>query len=262
MSSPAEYVEFAREIATDAGAITRRYFRTGLEIETKADETPVTRADREAEELLRRRIAERYPRHGILGEEYGHEAGSGEFTWILDPIDGTKSFVAGVPLYAVLVACVEGYYDPQGESELDADRILAGVIHLPALNETIFAARGYGAHWTRESTTACSVSAVSAIEQSRICTTDFADLARREPDLFARVSLARETRTWGDAYGYALVATGRAEAMIDPIMSPWDVGPLPVIIEEAGGSCTDLNGRRVLGSSVVATNGRVPLLVH
>ncbi len=250
-----EYLDFAREIAREAGQVTLAYFRRNPEAETKADRTPVTIADRESERLLRRRIHDRYPNHGILGEEEGLTAGSGELTWILDPIDGTLSFLAGVPLYAVLVALVSARYD--GTTPLPSSAIEIGVLYVPPLDEMVSAARGLGATWhngLHESP--ASVSSHSSVKGARIGATDLADLHKRDLDFFATIAGSADLlRTWGDAYGYLLVATGRFDAMIDPTMSPWDVGPLPVIVEEAGGRFTDLSGDEVLGTSGIASNG-------
>lgn len=248
---------FAVAVAREAGQLTLRYFRGEFDVESKSDDTPVTRADREAELLVRRRIRETWPDDDILGEEFGVDAGSGERTWVIDPIDGTKSFVAGAPLYGVLVAAVDGRYKG---GELDTARVVAGVIHLPPLAETVSAARGGGALWDagdgRERV--ASVSGHDTLDGARVTTSDFADFHRREPKLAARVDEASAlARTWGDAYGYLLVATGRLDAMIDPIVSPWDIAPLPVIIEEAGGRFTDLEGRPLLAPSAMGTNGRI-----
>ncbi len=245
---------FAVATAREAGRITLRYFRGEFDVETKADDSPVTRADREAETLIRDAIAARFPEDGILGEEHGLVAGDGRRTWVVDPIDGTKSFIAGVPLYAVLIALVEGGF--RGE-EIPISRVLTGVIHIPPLDETVSAARGCGAHWqTAGQARAARVSGCPALEGARITTSDFSGLRRREPDLARRVDAdAGLSRTWGDAYGYLLVATGRMDAMIDPVISPWDIAPLPVIVEEAGGRYTTLAGSAVLGTSAIATNG-------
>ena len=269
-------MEFANAVAREAGNLTLRYFQAGVDVELKRDDSPVTRADREAEQLIRDRIAAEYPSHGILGEEYGHEAGDGAYTWIIDPIDGTKSFVAGISLYSVLIACVRGRIDTEAP-RVPSDDVLVGVIALPAMHETVSAARGVGCFWgradgqpardpddPRRATVTgrigpCRVSEVGSIPDARIMTTDFADLARRAPVLFEATKESGYTRTWGDAAGYVLVATGRAEVMIDPIMNPWDIGPLPVIIEEAGGTFTDLRGERVLSDSSIATNGLIHL---
>ena len=250
-----EYLDFAREIAREAGQVTLAYFRRDPETQTKADRTPVTIADRESETLLRRRIRERYPNHGILGEEEGVTPGSDDLTWVLDPIDGTKSFVLGVGQYAVLVALVSRRYT--GAEPLPASAVEVGIIYVPPLDEMVSAARGLGAIWHNGVHEApARVSGIDSLKMARIGTTDFADLSRREPSIFAGIAESGAmTRTWGDAYGYMLVATGRYEAMIDPIMSPWDVGPLPVIIEEAGGRFTDLSGDAVVGTSAIASNG-------
>lgn len=250
-----EYLDFGREIAREAGQVTLTYFRRDPETETKADRTPVTVADRESEALLRQRIHERYPGHGILGEEEGLSPGSDDLTWVLDPIDGTKSFVLGVAQYAVLVALVSRRYT--GEEPLPASAVEVGIIYVPPFDEMVSAARGLGATWYNGVHEApAQVSGIDSLKDARIGTTDFADLSRREPSIFGRiVESGAMTRTWGDAYGYMLVATGRYEAMVDPIVSPWDVGPLPVIIEEAGGTFTDLAGDNVLGKSAIATNG-------
>lgn len=252
-----EYLHFAREIAREAGDITLEWFRQDPETQLKADRTPVTIADRESERFLRRRIEDRYPTHCILGEEEENKAGSDELTWVIDPIDGTKSFVLGVAQYAVLVALLGTRYT--GSEAVSTSCVEVGVIHVPPMNEMVSAARGLGALWNYgESQAPARVSAAASLDGARFGTTDFADLARREPSIFNGIrERAGMTRTWGDAYGYLLVATGRYEAMVDPIVSPWDIGPLPVIIEEAGGRYTDLSGNEVLGTSAVASNGLV-----
>jgi histidinol-phosphatase len=252
-----EYLSFAREIAREAGQITLAYFRRNPETEYKADRTPVTVADRESEHHLRRRIKERYPTHGILGEEEGLETATGDLTWVIDPIDGTKSFVLGVAQYAVLVALVSGRYT--GERSLPASAVQVGVIYVPPLDEMVSAAQDMGATWhTGVQEVPARVSDVALLKDARIGTTDFADLARREPSIFAGIVESEAmTRTWGDAYGYLLVATGRYDAMVDPIVSPWDIAPLPVIMREAGGRYSDVAGDDVLSKSAVGTNGHV-----
>ena len=259
-----ELRDFALAVAVRAGERTLRYFRGEYEVELKADETPVTRADREAEELIRESIAAAYPADAVLGEELGYAAGTSGRTWVIDPIDGTKSFVAGVPLYAVLIALVEGDYR---KGPLPGSAVRVGVIHVPALEESVAAARGLGAAWhrgggpggePRVGMQPAKVSDVREPSRARVTTSDFADLHRREPVLAGWLDQTSPYgRTWGDAYGYLLVATGRMEAMIDPVISPWDIAPMPVIIEEAGGRYTDLAGEPALGTSGIATNGRL-----
>jgi myo-inositol-1(or 4)-monophosphatase len=201
----------------------------------------VTRADRETEQLLRSRIGAAYPNHGIAGEEYGVPEQRGQWTWVVDPIDGTQSFVHGVPLYTVLVAL------------LREDTPVLGVIRNPALEETVSAAVGAGC---RHNGRPCSVRACSGLAEAEVCTTDFISLYRDAPVVHNRLaSVAPFGRTWADAYGYLLLATGRMDAMVDPKMSIWDVAPLYPIIEEAGGKITDMSGNRSpLGDSAVAAH--------
>ncbi|MBP6016841.1 MAG: inositol monophosphatase family protein [Candidatus Promineofilum sp.] len=241
-------LNFALDAAWQAGRVTLAHFQTGLVAERKADNSPVTVADREAEQKLRRLITERWPDHSLIGEEYGHAAGKAAdnpYTWIIDPIDGTKSFVSGVPLYAVLLALVK-----ENEPVL-------GVMHFPGLNETIYAARGRGCYWNGRP---ARVSAVSRLSDAVLLASDLNTLAFAQFGRDAGFQLLMEStyiqRTWGDAYGYALVATGRAEVMLDPVMAVWDCGPLQVILEEAGGTFTDWKGTpTIFGGEAIATNG-------
>lgn len=239
-----EYVEFAKALAIEAGTITLKYFRRSLAVELKSDATPVTMADRETEQFMRAALQRRYPRHGILGEEAGETNAGAELRWILDPIDGTQAFIHGVPLYSVLIAL-----ESAGES-------LLGVIHCPALNETVAAAVGCGCMFNGQRS---QVTQVENLTEARVNVTDYADFMRRNRK-FANslLSQAKMCRGWGDAYGYLLVASGRAEIAIDPVVSPWDCAPLKPIIEEAGGTYSDFRGLRTLPSaSVVASNGRL-----
>jgi histidinol-phosphatase len=235
----------------EAGAITLRWFGRGVTAETKADASPVTVADREAEELLRARIAARFPDDGLLGEEYGEERPGAPRRWILDPIDGTKSFVRGVPLYGVLLALEER---PPG----GVPSISLGVLHFPALDQTLVAARGTGAY---ANGVRARVSDVANVGEACLLATSAAPPAAPLAAGWARLAAAAGVvRSWGDAYGYALVATGRAEVMLDPRLAPWDVAPLPLLIEEAGGVFTDLAGRRGHAvTSGIATNGALAI---
>ncbi len=234
---------FAEEIAHEAGQVTLRYFRKAFEVEHKSDKSPVTAADREAETVLRDRILSRYPEHAVIGEEFGEAGTQGSaFTWVLDPIDGTKSFVKGVPLYCVLVAL------------LHEQRPIVGVIHNPALDETVSAAVGMGCTYQDKP---AQVSTVSTLDDAWLLLTDPADMARYRPELGPSLyGAVGNVRTWADAYGYLMVATGRAEIMLDPIMNLWDVAALKPIIEESGGRFTDIDGNDdATGSSALATNG-------
>ncbi|TVP42382.1 MAG: inositol monophosphatase family protein [Gemmatimonadales bacterium] len=237
--------ETALALAHAAGEVTLAHFGARVPDEAKADGSPVTRADREAETLLRRRIRERFPDHGILGEEFGEETGTAPVRWILDPIDGTRSFMRGVPLYGVLIGI-----EVEGEP-------VVGVAHFPALGETVSAARGQGCRWQEGE---ASVNDVEDLSRAVVLTSDseMTRTSRLCPGWLDLLSEVDYLRSWGDAYGHALVATGRAEIMIDSVLSPWDAAPLLTILEEAGGRFTDLRGGTgIEGGSGLSTNGRL-----
>jgi histidinol phosphatase-like enzyme (inositol monophosphatase family) len=241
---------FLEDIARGAGGITLRYFlNKELEVIAKHDTSPVTIADRESEQYLRRRIREHYPNDIILGEEFGVDGTNADRRWILDPIDGTKSFVHGVPLYGVLIAVEE-----QGQ-------ITHGVAHFPALNETVSAGISKGCYWNGELAT---VSTTASLEKAVVLATDANRLERAAPrELCELARSAGMYRTWGDCYGHILVATGRAEIMIDPTMALWDSAPLGVIVEEAGGFAYDLQGNRsVYNDSLITCNRAIAPVVQ
>lgn len=240
--SPDELLEFALAIAREAGQVALGYFQAGVAVERKADASPVTIADRETEQLLRQRITERFPEHSVVGEEFGIAGATAALRWLLDPIDGTESFIRGVPLWGVMVG-LEHEGDP-----------VVGVVHFPALRETLWARRGGGAWWNGQP---ARVSEVGRLEDATLLMTDvrgfpaFGKQAEFER-LRARVKFER---TWGDCYGHALVATGRAEIMLDPILHEWDACALMPILEEAGGHFVTWEGQRdVRGGSGIATN--------
>lgn len=245
METPLQtYLEFALDAAHQAGRISLGYFQTGIVPDRKSDQSPVTIADQKAEQKLRELITKHWPDHGIIGEEFGIHNGKGEFTWTVDPIDGTKSFVQGVPLYAVLISLTDG------------KRPLVGVAHFPALNETVYATQGGGCYWNSRR---AHVSQVNQLESAVLLASDIGSFKKDEGKRAAWERLIDTTyfqRTWGDAYGYALVATGRAEVMLDPWMAVWDCGPLQVIMEEAGGTFTDWQGTpTIYAGESIATNG-------
>lgn len=233
------------DVAKLAGSKALSYYRTALSPESKVDGTPVTIADREAELSARDWIATRFPDDGILGEEFGEERPRAERQWIVDPIDGTKSFIRGVPLWGTLVAVS------------DRSSVIAGAAYFPAIDELIVAAIGQGAWWNG---TRCRVSDVDNLADATITTTDerFTDHPMRRERwrvLASRVSVAR---SWGDCFGYLMVATGRAEVMADPVLSAWDAAPFLPIISEAGGVFTDWNRHATIrGGSALATNARL-----
>ena len=250
-------LEWAIQIAREAGDLTLEYFhQRDLAVEFKADASPVTAADRAAEELLRQRITERFPHDSILGEEFGAAVGTSGYQWVLDPIDGTKSFVHGVPLYTTLVAV------------LAEETPRLGVIFAPACGEMVFAAKGGGCWYSDARTgtlapTPARVSSVRLLREALVLTSEVATFTtgRKKDALPVYLALqqsARLARTWGDGYGYLMVATGRAEVMIDPETNLWDVAGLQPIIEEAGGRFTDWRGRATVHSGeTIATNGLV-----
>lgn len=236
-----EVLDFSTDAAWQAGRITLQYFQTGVEVEEKADESPVTAADKGAEIKLRELIETRFPNDGIVGEEHGEKKGTTGRRWILDPIDGTKSFVHGVPLYGVLVG-VEV-----------ADEPTIGVVHFPALNEMICAAKGLGCTWNGRP---ARVSDISDIRDATVILTDFVNGHSQGEAINRICSRAKLVRGWGDCYGHMLVATGRAEVMLDPAMNVWDCAALAPILEEAGGTFTTWSGEATIwGNEAVGTNG-------
>lgn len=248
--------ELAKAIAKSAGKVTLDWFQTDrFEVEKKADRSPLTIADREAEKHLREQISSHFPDDSIVGEEFGVTEGSSPWRWILDPIDGTKSFISGVPLYGTMVAV-----DCAVEGSEDRDCVV-GSVYIPGLDEGIHALKGQGAwHFRGED---------AAVKASVSTTTDIADavLAASEVQTFNEVDrpglwdrLSNEVyfcRTWGDVYGYLLLATGRIEIMIDPILNIWDAAAVMPIVEEAGGKFTDFDGQSKIDTgNAVASNGR------
>ncbi|RYZ39827.1 MAG: histidinol-phosphatase [Myxococcaceae bacterium] len=237
-----DLMEAAADVARKAGDVALGFFRGGIAVDTKSDGTPVTVADRTAEWTARQWLEERFPDDGILGEEFGETRPGAKRRWILDPIDGTKTFIRGVPLWGTLVAVAEG------------ERILAGAAYFPAVNEMLVASPGLGCFWND---TAARVSSQAELSQAVALITDERFLQNPTKGAGWR-ELSRQaslSRTWGDCYGYLLVATGRAEVMVDEALSPWDAAALQPIIEEAGGVFTDWKGQRTaFGGDGIATN--------
>lgn len=235
-------MQAAAEVARLAGTFALGYWRQGIAVETKGDGSPVTMADRGAEQLARDWIAARFPHDGILGEEFGVTRPEARRRWILDPIDGTKSFVRGVPLWGTLVAVAEG------------DTILAGATFCAPMDELVVAGLGAGCWWNGAR---CQVSAVDRLVDATVLTTDerMGDIAAKRDGWRALSAQAGIVRSWGDCYGYVLLATGRAEVMVDPVMNPWDTAAVAPIVTEAGGVFTDWRGRPTpWGADAVATN--------
>ena len=236
-----EILEVAMDAAYLAGKRTLAYFNTGVAVDKKADSTPVTIADREAERIIRERVAKFFPTHAVVGEEEGETAGDAAYRWIIDPIDGTKAFVAGVPLYGVLIGC-----EVKGAPAV-------GVIYLPALDDMVAGADGLGATWNGRP---CRVSSVDKLADALVVTSSIVRCQERSGAFANLTAATRQQRTWGDAFGYAMIATGRAEIMLDPALSPWDVGPMIPILREAGGKFTDWQGNSTIwNKDGVGTNG-------
>ncbi len=241
--SPSSLMQAVAEVARVAGAVALRYFRSqSLEIRSKPNGSPVTNGDLASEQSARDWISTRFPEDGILGEEFGVERAHARRRWVLDPIDGTKTFLRGVPLWGTLVAVVEG------------GKVLAGAANFPALGELVCAAPGEGCWANGERS---KVSSIGRLSDALVLTTDetFTAFPARRSQWLELEKQSGMTRSWGDCYGYLLVATGRAEAMADAALSEWDAAAFLPIVEEAGGVFSDWDGqRRIDGGSAIATN--------
>ncbi|MBI4626702.1 MAG: histidinol-phosphatase [Verrucomicrobia bacterium] len=236
------YRTFMTDLARESGELIRPFFgQPGLVVESKADQSPVTAADRGAEELMRDRIAQRFPGHGIIGEEFGSAHADAEFVWMLDPIDGTKAFITGVPLWGTLIAL------------LHCGQPVLGCIHQPVLGQLML---GDGAATTLNGRPV-RCRACAGVEDATVLYSDPLTPARHQDgsafDAFAR--RAKLVRTWGDCYGYLLVAAGWADAMLDPIMNPWDIAALVPVIRGAGGAITDWHGSAPFPASSTVAAG-------
>lgn len=238
-----DFLTIAQRAAAIAGEVVMPLYESDLAVELKADRTPVTVADRRAEEAMREFLSRECPGHGILGEEFGETPASGAYRWVLDPIDGTKSFIHHVPLFGTLVA-------------LERDGLpVVGVIACHAAGETIAAAEGGGA-WLngRE----VRVSGVARLSDATVSMTSFSRMPKYYPSGFSGLcENAGLLRSWGDCYGYLLVASGRIEAMLDPVMNHWDIAALWPILHEAGGRLTTWDGEDRVGDSAIASNGLI-----
>lgn len=241
-----DILEVALDAAWQAGRITLGYFRRDITVERKGDSSPVTAADREAEKLIRGIIEKKYPGHAVVGEEYGESAAEGaSHRWIIDPIDGTRSFVHGVPLYGVLIGL-----EVEGSMEL-------GVVNMPALDEMYYAVRGGGAYLNGRRIRVSDVKEMGMATALLTNPKSFYDTGI--DGLWDRIrENTRQQRGWGDCYGHMLVASGRAEFMFDPLVSIWDVAAVVPIVTEAGGTFTDWKGRCTIhGGNGISTNGHL-----
>lgn len=223
----------AIKISRLGGEHTLKYYQQDFKVDRKEDATPVTVADRETELLMREEITSRFPDHGIIGEEHDSYNDDSPVQWILDPIDGTQSFIHGVPFYTTLIGIrYKG-------------KPVSGVIFAPVLNELCEAAKGEGARFNGKK---CTVRCCRSLSEASLMTTDVttAQTVGLENPLDRLIEKTRFHRTWGDAYGHMLVATGRADIMFDPILNIWDAAPLLPIFQEAGGIFCDVHGRETI----------------
>jgi len=244
MTNQSKFREFINHLANVSGKIIRNYFRADINIDNKEDNSPVTIADRKAEEVMREEIMKNFPEHGIIGEEFGNYNESAEFIWTLDPIDGTKSFICGALSFGTLIALLKN------------GKPVLGAINQPVLNELLI-----GDNNTAEiNGIKTKLRECNNLSKSVLLTTDHLNIGNYQnlnkfEELIKKVKLYRN---WGDCYGYYLVATGFADIMIDPIMSVWDSFPLIPIIKGAGGIITDYQGDDpVGGSSIIAASAGI-----
>jgi histidinol-phosphatase len=245
------WLALAHAACDEADAIARSVFRRDLEISTKPDRTLVTQADTAIERAIRARIHAEHPDHGLVGEEYGTEAGDAPTRWYIDPIDGTHNFVRGVPLFGTLLAV-----ERDGELQV-------GVLSAPALRERWWARRGGGA-WARSADDdvprRVHVSTIAAIGDAQVLYGSGQEIraSGRAPGFGDLLDAAWRERGFGDFWGYALIAEGAAEAMVEVGLSPWDAAAPTVLVEEAGGRVSDFTGRRAIDAGTfVASNGRL-----
>lgn len=237
-----EFVDFTKQLAQASGDIINSYFRTGVTVESKADDSPVTIADKKAEEVMRKMIMKQFPEHGIIGEEFGNHKEDAEYQWVLDPIDGTKSFVTGTFLFGTLIGLMKNRQPILGAIHHSVtSHLLIGTGTEAKLNDEVVTVRDN-----------------DKLRLSTLLYTDHLDIGKYQNGIAFQQLMGRTkiNRTWGDCHGYFLVATGYADIMVDPIMNLWDLVALIPIIEGAGGKITDWKGNPPLdGSGIIATNG-------
>ncbi len=238
-------LQTAIEAANAAGEIALHYFKTNLIVELKADHTPVTKADRECETRIVEILCAEFPDHGVLGEEFGEQLGNGSARWIIDPIDGTKNFIRGIPFFATLIALEE-----DGE-------ITAGVMYAPAIDALLYAQRGQGSYANGKRV---HVSDIAQLKEAMLIHGGLHDLKIRpcwQPFLHL-VDVSARQRGFGDALGHSLVMQGLAEVALEPEIKPWDVAASKIIVTEAGGRFSDFAGSpSIYSGDAVISNGRI-----
>lgn len=225
-------LEIACGLTVEAGTQTLPFFEQYVhrnehaQVIKKEDNSPVTEADRQTELWLRNALEQHFPDFGIIGEEFGASSGNGntqsKYTWIIDPIDGTRAFITGVPLYTTLLGLID----------TETRMPLAGIIYAPVTKELVYAGIGMGAWFNHNPT---KVRTVASLQEATAVSYDWQRVYQRNPQLLEVLNEAEIVRSWGDGYGYLLLATGRADIVIDPNMHQWDFLPIYPIIKEAGG---------------------------
>ncbi len=240
-----DYLTVAIDAAKKAeDIITKYYHESTLKVELKSDETPVTRADTEAEEAIRATIKSTFPDHGFLGEEFGTEVGTSPYTWIIDPIDATKNFIRNIPIFGTQIALMK------------EDELILGVSNAPLLNELLYAEKGKGAFLNDEP---IKVSNVSEPSDAMICHGGLKWFVEKNTfdGIYNLINDTARSRGFGDFYMYHLVASGRADVVVEAAISVWDIAAITVIVREAGGMVTDIHGQTITKdtASLVATNG-------
>jgi len=237
-----ERTELAVELANEAAQIAVHYFKGEFKVDLKKDQSPVTVADQEIERMMANAVESKFPEDGFFGEEYGVRPGTSGFRWIVDPIDGTRNFVRRIPMFATLIGI-----EQDGE-------VVGGVANSPLMNEFYLAEKGAGAFLNNET---IQVSEVSSIDRAHLIYPSFSKLkdeAYREA-LFELAGQCERSRGFGDYFGHVLVASGRSEIMMEPSVNPWDIAAIKILVEEAGGVFTDLNGEQTIyGHGAVSAN--------
>jgi len=229
--SPQNLLDAALQISADAAAIPMQYFRTAIAVEDKPDESPVTIADRETEARIRRALEERFPSHGIFGEEFGRSGGGTDYTWIIDPIDGTRSFICGIPLFGMLIGVLSG------------EEPIAGVIRMPALGETFAGCRGSGA--TKDGAP-IRCRETTRVDDARIIINEANRMLTKQPAALERLrTLGQTRRFFNDCYPFALLAMGQIDVVVDSDLQPYDYLPIAPVVEAAGGVMTDWRGEKL-----------------
>ncbi len=237
--------DLAVDASRKAGDLARQYYETTFAVELKSDDSPVTIADQKAEQLIRSLVTAAFPNDGFLGEEYGHQAGTSGFRWVIDPIDGTKSFIRHIPIWATLIGLE--YQDEQ----------IGGVAYIPVFDMTYRSLRGDGAYLNERK---IQVSNVAKLSESLVCYSSINWFIRagKEKAFLEIAGRTSRQRGFGDFYGFVLVAEGAAELMLEQGVNPWDIAGIKAIVEEAGGRFTDWSGNpTIYRSDVLASNGKV-----